>query len=148
MIYGVTARTAEEKFLEGVRPRALLAVVTSLAERTPVSGLREVFTAAGRDLASGYVASGQSAPATAQTVLESLGALVTLSEESSQFTIAGEACPLAAVVRHQPEVCELVRRALLAGTTGQPVQMNCVHRKDQPRCRFLAMGHAVESANE
>jgi len=71
--------------------------------------------------------------------LDALGAATTVrAEENGSVVVAGCACPLAAAVNVEPQVCRAVER-LLALVTQLDVRERC-ERGGAPRCRFEISG--------
>jgi predicted ArsR family transcriptional regulator len=134
VIYAIT-ELAELRYSRAYAP-AFAATVAVLAEGLPQPELHALFSKAGRRLAETVPATGErDAVRAADALLRSLGAATTVSEAGGRgAVISGAACPLADVVRHTPEGCELVR-SLLAERTGADVAMQCEHGAS-PRCRF------------
>lgn len=132
-LYRIT-RAAESAF-SAAYPPALSALVATLADRLEPSALHSVFSATGRRMATPRTASTKLDPASeAKSLLESLGAAVTVRRDGGRLMVEGVACPLAEAVRRCPESCELVR-SLVAAATGARVITRCEHG-DAPRCRF------------
>jgi predicted ArsR family transcriptional regulator len=132
-LYRITRR-AEASF-SAAYPPALSALVATLADRLESSTLHSVFSATGRRMATPRTGSPTVDPAgEAKSLLESLGAAVTVRREGGHLMVEGAACPLADAVRRCPESCELVR-SLVAAATGARVITRCEHG-DAPRCRF------------
>jgi predicted ArsR family transcriptional regulator len=126
-LYALTP-TGEEA-LSRAYPDALVAVVEALRATHGDYQLEAVLAEAGRRLAS---ATTESDP---QRLLESLGARVRATPlGNDDVRLEGAGCPLSAVVRREPESCELVR-SLLASASGRPVKRRCVYG-DSPRCCF------------
>jgi predicted ArsR family transcriptional regulator len=67
-------------------------------------------------------------------VLKDLGGLAELEDASDEIVIHGFSCPLAAVVKQHPEVCQLAD-TLLTEIIGVPVREACI-RNGAPRCLF------------
>jgi DeoR family suf operon transcriptional repressor len=68
-------------------------------------------------------------------LLRSFGGSAELEEESAQFLIRSECCPLSSVVTEQPIVCKLLE-GLAREITGRDVQEQC-DRAHQPHCLFV-----------
>jgi predicted ArsR family transcriptional regulator len=135
VVYAIT-ELAELRYSRAYAP-AFAATGAALAEGLPRPDLHALFQQAGRRLAETIPATNErDAVRAADALLRSLGAATIVSGDGgSGAHIAGAACPLADVVRHTPEGCELVR-SLLAERTGADVAMQCEHGA-APRCRFL-----------
>lgn len=71
----------------------------------------------------------------ARALLESLGAPVEVHDGSNGTRIEGYACPLGAVTREHPELCETVRQAV-EEVVRAPVRTRCRRDRDRPRCAF------------
>lgn len=71
----------------------------------------------------------------ARALLESLGAPVEVRDGPNGTRIEGYACPLGAVTREHPELCETVRRAV-EEVVQAPVRTRCRRDRDRPRCAF------------
>ncbi len=89
--------------------------------------------AAGRQVADGDVRARLEA---AVAVLNELGGLAELEAQDGSSVIRGYSCPLAAVVRHHPEVCRLAE-SLVTEVSGVPVKEHC-DRGELLRCAFEA----------
>lgn len=136
LIYGLTSR-ARELLSRAYFPllQQLLATLKdrlSQSERTAL--LREV----GRRLAASaprVTGSRKERVAVAGQVIEQLGGSVRLEPRGRGMAIVGSACPLAELVRENPEICRAME-ALVAEVTGLPAREEC-DRADHPRCTFL-----------
>jgi predicted ArsR family transcriptional regulator len=127
--------TGAESSFSAAYPPALSALVATLADRLEPPALHAMFSATGRRMATPRTVSPKLDPASeAKSLLESLGAAVTVRREGRHPMVEGAACPLADAVRRCPESCELVR-SLVAAATGARVITRCEHG-DAPRCRF------------
>lgn len=132
-LYRITSRA--EAALSAAYPPTLAALVATLADRLEPADLHFMFSATGRRMATARTATSNADPADeAKSLLESLGAAVTVHREGGHLMVEGVACPLADAVRHCPESCELVR-SLVAAATGAHVITRCEHG-NAPRCRF------------
>ena len=67
-------------------------------------------------------------------LIEAIGGSITLKSDHGTFLLRGEGCPLAAVVAHHPEVCNMVEN-FLARSTGASVKQQC-HHGPNPQCQF------------
>lgn len=136
IIYALTSR-ARELLSRAYFPllQQLLATLKdrlSPAERAAV--LREV----GRRLAASaprVTGSRKERVAVAGQVIEQLGGSVRLETRGRATAIVGNSCPLAELVRENPEVCRAVE-ALVAEVTGLPAREQC-DRGEHPHCTFL-----------
>lgn len=136
LIYALTSR-ARELLSRAYFPllQQLLATLKdrlSPAERAAV--LREV----GRRLAASaprVTGSRKERVTVAGQVIEQLGGSVQLENRGRVTAIVGNSCPLAELVRENPEVCRAVE-ALVAEVTGLPAKEQC-DRGEHPRCTFL-----------
>lgn len=70
----------------------------------------------------------------AARLLEQLGGLPEVQQNSCDYLIAGYGCPLAAVVATNPEVC-LLAEALLSEVAGVQGHSECIY-SPSPNCRF------------
>ncbi len=132
LIYGLTGR-ARELLSRAYLPvlQQLLATLTT-SERTAV--LREV----GRRLAAAAPrvdGSRKERVAVASRVIDQLGTTTRLETRGRTTAIVGSACPLAELVKENPEVCRVVE-ALVSEVSGLPAKEEC-DRGDHPRCTFL-----------
>jgi predicted ArsR family transcriptional regulator len=120
---------AGEESLSQAYPDALVALIAALRATHGDHHLEAVLTEAGRRLAA------SNTERDPQRLLESLGARVKATPLGNNgVRLEGAGCPLSAVVRHEPESCELVR-SLLASASGRPVERRCAYG-DSPRCCF------------
>ena len=96
---------------------------------------------AGRDLAiegsprGARNASLRSRAESCASLLRSFGGSAELEEDSVQFFIRSECCPLSSVVSEQPIVCKLFE-GLAREITGRDVEEQC-DRAHQPHCLFV-----------
>lgn len=67
-------------------------------------------------------------------VLNEMGGMAELEQDSGTYIIRSYSCPLAAAVPGHPEVCTLAE-TLLTELAGAPVQEHCIH-SERPQCRF------------
>jgi len=72
---------------------------------------------------------------TAAEVLSSFGAPATLKTQAKERVVSNTYCPLAAVTRQTPEVCQLIE-ALLSAASGTRLRERC-ERGAHPRCAFV-----------
>jgi len=133
--YGLSPE-AEALFPKAYAP-VLAAVVETVRERRGDDEARLVLREAGRRLAEAPAASVavEDRVARAVAALDALGGLAEAVPEGDHYLLRGRACPLADVVEHAPDACQLAE-ALLAETTGLQVCECCDRESDPPRCRF------------
>jgi predicted ArsR family transcriptional regulator len=132
-IYAITG--AAENLLSLAYVPTLSALLTNL--RQQLNGgflplLREVGTSIGKSRAS---ASNRKSLPAAVAALESLGASVSVKRRSGALHITTRCCPLAAITRDIPEVCNLVE-SMLGSASGLGVTEEC-SRGEHPHCNFL-----------
>ena len=96
--------------------------------------LQEVGRRLARQLGGRAQASREERIRAAAVILEELGGDVEVVARDGKPFIQGYACPLAAVVRHRPEVCSAVA-AMVSEVAGAPARSCCEHG-DNPRCCF------------
>lgn len=129
-LYALTVEGAE------LFPKAyalvLKQLVAEIARRHGGERAADLLRAVGTDLAAGSKATGVDAAADS---LRSLGAVVDVERTTDGWRLRGYACPLSAVTRHHPEVCELAR-TLVEEIAGAPAT-ECCERGAMPRCGFL-----------
>jgi len=73
-------------------------------------------------------------------LIEAIGGSITIESDHGTFLLRAEGCPLAAVVAHHPEVCNLVEN-FLAQSTGASIKQQC-HYRLNPRCEFRVRSSA------
>jgi DeoR family suf operon transcriptional repressor len=71
----------------------------------------------------------------AAEVLSSFGASATIKTQGKERVVGNTCCPLAAISRETPEICQLME-ALLASASGTPLRERC-ERGAHPRCAFV-----------
>ena len=74
---------------------------------------------------------------TAAEVLGSLGTAATVKTQAKERVVTNTCCPLAAVSRQTPEICQLME-ALLSAASGVRLRERC-ERGAHPRCAFVEM---------
>ena len=74
-------------------------------------------------------------PDVATKLLSALGAPATVSGRGSGRILSSWCCPLAALTRETPEVCQLVE-SMLTAASGVQFREAC-ERGEHPRCRFI-----------
>ncbi len=99
-----------------------------LGERMDQAQLEELMRTVGRRLAPERVEASGGTNArleAAVAFLNELGGLAELEERNGNLVIRGYSCPLAAVTRGRPEVCEL-DESLLCQLTGLPIRSTAI----------------------
>lgn len=113
-------------------------VLDVMIEEVPEPRRHELLQEVGRRLARQLVgragATREERVHAAAIILEQLGGDVEVVATEGKPSIRGYACPLAAVVRHRPEVCTAVA-AMVAEVAGAPARSCCEHG-ETPRCCF------------
>jgi len=133
--YGVTAE-AELLF-----SRAYIPILTQLLRVLTTRIPRKEFEAIMHEVGRGLM-TGRSMPygtlkervLAASALLNELGGVTDVEEESGHFLIRGHGCPLAAATAEYPEACNALA-SLLSEFVGQPVS-KCCDRYDRQRCCF------------
>jgi len=127
---------AAESSLSSAYAPVLAALLQTLAERTSAEELDALLREVGRRLRPAALKSGSldTRVRAAAAMLSSLGAEIDVERIPDGFLLRGHACPLASVVRGQPNACQAVEE-LVAGVVGAPVRERC-DRSAAPRCRF------------
>ena len=74
---------------------------------------------------------------TAAEVLSSFGAPATIKTQAKERVLSNTCCPLAAVSRGTPEICQLME-ALLSASSGTRLRERC-ERGAHPRCAFVEL---------
>jgi len=72
---------------------------------------------------------------TAAEVLSSFGAPATIKTQAKERVLSNTCCPLAAISRETPEICQLME-ALLSASSGTRLRERCQHGA-HPRCAFV-----------
>jgi predicted ArsR family transcriptional regulator len=129
------AASAEPSLSSAYAP-VLAALLQTLSERTSPEQLEELLREVGRRLGPSTPKQGSldARVRAAATLLSSLGAEIDIERTPDGLLLRGYACPLASVVRSQPNACHAVEE-LVAGVVGVPVRERC-DRTSAPRCRF------------
>lgn len=109
-------------------------IVDELPEDRRLALLHEVGRRLARQLGGRRAATPELRARAAAAMLESLGGDVEVVATDGRPTIRGYACPLAAVVRHRPEVCNAVA-AMVSEIADAPARSCCEHG-EVPRCCF------------
>ncbi len=136
LIYALTGRARE--LLSRAYFPLLQQLLATLKDRLTASERTAVLREVGRRLAASaprVEGSRKERVAVAGKVIEQLGGSVTVESRGRTMAIVGSACPLAELVRENPEVCRAVE-ALVAEVTGLPAKEEC-DRGEHPRCNFL-----------
>jgi predicted ArsR family transcriptional regulator len=136
LIYGLTSRARE--LLSRAYFPLLQQLLATLKDRLSSSERAAVLREVGRRLAASaprVAGSRKERVAVAAQVIEQLGGSVRLENRGRTTAIVGSACPLAELVRENPEVCRVVE-ALVAEVTGLSAKEEC-DRGEHPRCTFL-----------
>src|SRR5262245_45380918 len=74
---------------------------------------------------------------TAAEVLANFGTPAMVRTQAKERVVTNTCCPLAAVSRHTPEICQLME-ALLSAASGVRLRERC-ERGAHPRCAFVEM---------
>jgi predicted ArsR family transcriptional regulator len=130
-VYAITS--AAENLLSIGYAQTLEALLGELRERLN-GGFIPLLRNVGKHLGERQPASNQGGVRAAVAALESLGATVSVRGSTGGRKLSTSCCPLAAITRKTPEMCELVE-SLLASTSGLRVSEQCV-RGEHPRCLF------------
>jgi predicted ArsR family transcriptional regulator len=112
-------------------------LLDAIEERMPPEDVTAILREVGRRLAPEHQASTGDLRlrlATAIRVLNDMGGLAEVEEHPGRYAIRGYRCPLADIVAHHPEACQLVT-ALLTAVVRVPVQERCAGGA-QRRCSF------------
>jgi predicted ArsR family transcriptional regulator len=135
-VYELTA-DAEALFPKGYAS-VLSEVLGYVREREGEAGLEEFLRAvaerAARKLPHGEGADLRTRVDAAVGVLGELGGLADVVEGDEAILIRGYSCPLAAVVKENPETCALAEK-LVSSIVGTDVE-ECCDRSGTPRCAF------------
>lgn len=129
------ASEAESSLSSAYAP-VLATLLATLAERTSPRELEELLREVGRRLGPEKPKSGSldARVRAAAALLSSLGSELDVERTADGYLLRGHACPLAAVVREQPNACHAVEE-LVGSVVGVPVR-ECCDRSGGPRCRF------------
>lgn len=131
-VYAITA-TAED-LLSAAYTQALQALLDTLRNRLN-GGFAPLLRDVGKTLANERNEKKRGGVRGAVSALESLGASVATKRKAGATTLTTRCCPLAAVTRTTPQMCEMVE-SLLATSSGLPVTERCT-RGAHPRCSFV-----------
>lgn len=125
-----------EASLSSAYAPVLTALVQILAERSSPEALDELFREVGRRLGPVEPMDGslEVRVRAAAAVLTSLGSEIDVERTPNGYLLRGHACPLAAVVRDQPDACHAVEE-LVAALVGTRVRERC-DRSVGARCGF------------
>ncbi|HVC35689.1 MAG TPA: ArsR family transcriptional regulator [Chloroflexota bacterium] len=118
----------------------LSAVLQTVKERygdSELTGLlREIGQRLGQERAARVLGlAGRARVETIAEVINDLGGVVEVEEQSSRFILTGYSCPLVAVVAAHAPVCALTQ-ALIETLLGQGRVQECCDRHGEIRCRF------------
>lgn len=136
LVYGLTARARE--LLSRAYFPLLQQLLATLKERLSPAERIAVLREAGRRLAASaprVSGSRKDRVAVAERVFRELGGSVQVESRGRATLLVGKACPLAELVRENPEVCRAVE-SLVAEVTGLPAKEEC-DRGPHPRCTFV-----------
>lgn len=136
LVFGLTS-LARERLSRAYLP-LLQQLLATLKERLGPAERVAVLREAGRRLAARaprVSGSRRERVAVAERVLEALGGQVRVESRGRGAALVGSACPLAELVRENPEVCRAVE-SLVAEVTGLPAREEC-DRGSHPRCTFV-----------
>ena len=128
--------TKAEPSLSTAYAPVLSVLIQTLAERTSPAELDELLREVGRRLGPATPKSGSldARVRAAAALLSSLGSEVDVERTPDGYVLRGYACPLAAVVRDQPNACHTVEE-IVGAVVGVPVRERC-DRSAGARCRF------------
>ena len=128
--------TEAESSLSSAYAPVLATLLETLAERSSPQELDELLREVGRRLGPDKPKSGSfdSRVRAAAALLSSLGSELDVERTPDGYLLRGHACPLAAVVREQPNGCHAVEE-LVGAVVGVPVR-ECCDRSAGARCRF------------
>ena len=132
--YGVA--TDAEPSLSSAYAPVLATLLETLAERSSPEEMEALLREVGRRLGPETPKNGsfETRVRAAAALLSSLGSELDVERTPEGFLLRGHACPLAAVVRGQPNACHAVEE-LVGTVVGAPVR-ECCDRADGARCRF------------
>jgi predicted ArsR family transcriptional regulator len=136
LVYGLTSRARE--LLSRAYVPLLQQLLATLKDRLTPAERVAVLREAGRRLAAAaprVSGSRKERVAVAERVMTELGGSVRVESRGRAIALVGNACPLAELVRENPEVCRAVE-ALVAEVTGLPASEEC-DRGEHPRCTFV-----------
>ncbi|MFL5618993.1 MAG: helix-turn-helix transcriptional regulator [Gemmatimonadaceae bacterium] len=129
------AEKAEPSLSSAYAP-VLATLLRTLAERTSPRELDELLREVGRRLGPDKPKSGSldTRVRAAAALLSSLGSEIDVERTPEGYLLRGHACPLAAVVREEPQACHAVEE-IVGRVVGLPVRERC-DRSAGARCRF------------
>jgi predicted ArsR family transcriptional regulator len=129
------ASDAESSLSSAYAP-VLATLLSTLAERSSPQELEDLLREVGRRLGPDQPKSGSvdTRVRAAAALLSSLGSELDVERTPEGYLLRGHACPLAAVVRDQPNACHAVEE-LVGAVVGVPVR-ECCDRSGGARCRF------------
>jgi predicted ArsR family transcriptional regulator len=132
--YGVAAEA--ESSLSSAYAPVLATLLETLAERSSPGEMEELLREVGRRLGPDEPKSGSfdTRVRAAAALLSSLGSELDVERTPEGYLIRGHPCPLAAIVRGQPNACHAVEE-LVGAVVGAPTR-ECCDRSDGARCRF------------
>lgn len=128
--------TEAESSLSSAYAPVLSTLLETLAERSSPREMEELLREVGRRLGPDKPKGGSfdARVRAAAALLSSLGSELDIERTSEGYLLRGHACPLAAVVRQQPNACHAVEE-LVGTVVGAPVR-ECCDRSSGARCRF------------
>ena len=128
--------TEAESSLSSAYAPVLSTLLETLAERSSPREMEELLREVGRRLGRDKPKAGSfdARVRAAAALLSSLGSELDIERTSEGYLLRGHACPLAAVVRQQPNACHAVEE-LVGTVVGAPVR-ECCDRSNGARCRF------------
>ena len=128
------ATEAESSLYSAYAP-VLSTLLETLAERSSPREMEELLREVGRRLGPDKPKGGSfdARVRAAAALLSSLGSELDIERTSEGYLLRGHACPLAAVVRQQPNACHAVEE-LVGSVVGAPVR-ECCDRSSGARCR-------------
>ena len=144
-VYELTGQ-AEQRLSRAYIP-VLTQLLHVLAGRLSSAEFDAVMRDVGRELLAGQPRPCGALKARAEAasgLLNELGGLTDVSEESHDLIIRSHGCPLAAAAAHHPETCNAME-SLVSEFVGATVRQRC-ERTNRPRCRFWIAGTDDSSA--
>lgn len=129
-----------EEFFPKAHELLFNALIDILKTDLGAQDLQRVLVAVGEQLGRTYAQAVEAGDPAARRqmalrALSDLGGLAKIERAHGGVVIQGTSCPLAALVREHPEVCQ-VAQALLTAILGEKVQEQCTHG-ETPRCCFF-----------
>jgi predicted ArsR family transcriptional regulator len=129
---------ARELFRKGYEP-VLLELLDVLSDHQSPEQLGALALEVGRRLVQDYLPKlNKLKPASRLKTLASkscdAGIPLRLTQQNGEVVVCGCSCPLSAVIRRKPELCDVVAQ-LLSEILQQPVEQCCEHG-ESPRCQF------------